>query len=96
MKYIGMPMGMWALYKRSFRSHLVSVLGFNENEAARITAAAKPKYKEIIQKLPEFEKGDRFKMNIISCAMLASFLLSMTEKPAVPSAHLCTMQTGVW
>ena len=83
MKYIGMPMGMWALYKRSFQSHLVSVLGFNENEAARITAAAKPKYKEIIQKLPEFEKGDRFKMNIISCAMLASFLLSMKEKPAV-------------
>ncbi|MCR5689630.1 MAG: L-2-amino-thiazoline-4-carboxylic acid hydrolase [Clostridiales bacterium] len=83
MKYIGMPMGMWALYKRSFQSHLVSVFGFNENEAARITVAAKPKYKEIIQKLPEFEKGDRFKMNIVNCAMLSSFLLCMKEKPSV-------------
>ena len=83
MKYIGMPMGMWALYKRSFRSHLVSVLGFNENEAARITAAAKPKYKEIIAKLPEFEKEDRFKLNIVNCALFASFLLSMEQKPDV-------------
>ncbi len=83
MKYAGMPSGMWALYKRSFRAHLTSALGFGEAEAARITAAAKPKYKEIIQKLPEFEKADRFKMNIVNCAMLASFLLSMDKKPEV-------------
>jgi hypothetical protein len=78
-----MPMGMWALYKRSFRDHLVSVLGFSKAEAARIAADAKPKYKEIIEKLPEFEKEDRFKMNIVNCALFASFLLSMQEKPAV-------------
>ena len=83
MKYAGMPSGMWALYKRSFRAHLTSALGFGEAEAARITAAAKPKYKEIVQKLPEFEKADRFKMNIVNCAMLASFLLSMDKKPEV-------------
>ena len=83
MKYIGMPSGMWALYKRSFRDHLVSVLGLNKAEAARIAADAKPKYKEIIEKLPEFEKEDRFKMNIVNCAMFSSFLLSMKEKPAV-------------
>ncbi len=83
MKYAGMPSGMWALYKRSFQAHLTSELGFGEAEAARITAAAKPKYKEIIQKLPEFEKADRFKMNIVNCAMLASFLLSMDKKPEV-------------
>ena len=83
MKYAGMPSGMWALYKRSFQAHLTSVLGFGEAEAARITAAAKPKYKEIIQKLPEFEKADRFKMNIVNCAMLAAFLLSMDKKPEV-------------
>ncbi len=83
MKYAGMPSGMWALYKRSFQAHLTRELGFGEAEAARITAAAKPKYKEIIQKLPEFEKADRFKMNIVNCAMLASFLLSMDKKPEV-------------
>ena len=83
MKYVGMPMGMWALYKESFRDHLVSVLGFSKAEAALIAADAKPKYKEIIAKLPEFEKEDRFKMNIVNCALFASFLLNMKEKPAV-------------
>ena len=83
MKYVGMPSGMWVLYKRSFRDHLVSVFGFSKSEAVRIAADAKPKYKEIIEKLPEFEKEDRFKMNIVNCALFASFLLNMKEKPAV-------------
>ena len=83
MKYAGMPMGMWILFRRSFRNHLVSVLGFTETEAARATTAAKPKYREIIAKLPEFEKGDRFKMNIVNCAMLCSFLRNLPERPDV-------------
>lgn len=83
MKYAGMPMGMWILFRRSFRNHLVSVLGFTETEAARVTTAAKPKYREIIAKLPEFEKTDRFKMNIVNCAMLSAFVLSMKERPSV-------------
>ena len=83
MKYAGMPMGMWALYKKSFRDHLVSVLGFSKAEAARIAVDAKPKYREIIQKLPEFEKEDRFKMNIVNCALFSAFLLCMKEKPTV-------------
>ena len=83
MKYIGMPAGMWVLFKKSFRDKLVTVLGFNEQEADIIVAAAKPKYKEIIGRLPAFEKADRFKMNIVNCAMLSSFLLSMEGKPDV-------------
>ena len=83
MNYIGMPMGMWALHRKPFQTHLSSVLGCSEQEASAVTAAAKPKYKEIIAKLPRFEKADRFKMNIVNCAMLAAFLLSMNEKPAV-------------
>ncbi len=61
MKYAGMPMGMWILFRRSFRNHLVSVLGLTETEAARATTVTKLKYREIIAKLPEFEKADRFK-----------------------------------
>ena len=56
MQYSGMPMGMWALYKKSFQSHLVSVLGFNEEEAARVVAAAKPKYKESSQSSRNLKK----------------------------------------
>ena len=83
MKYIGMPMGMWALFRNSFRDKLVAVLGYDKKEARQITAAAKQKYKEIIGGLPEFEKADRFKMNIVSCAMLSAFILSMKKRPDV-------------
>ena len=83
MKYIGMPLGMWLLYRKSFREHLVSVLGCSAREAREITDKAKPQYREIIEKLPEFEKGDRFQMNIVSCAMLCAFLLSMEKRPNV-------------
>ena len=83
MNHACMPLGMWLLFRKSFRKHLVSSLGFSREEAARTTAAAARKYREIIRKLPEFEKGDRFKMNIVSCAMLSAFLLSMERKPTV-------------
>ena len=83
MKYIGMPAGMWALFEKSFKEKLVSDLGYNKKTAKSITVKAKPKYKEIINGIPDFEKNDRFKMNIVNCAMLASFLLQMEEKPSV-------------
>ena len=83
MKYIGMPMGMWVLFRRSFRKKMVSVLGYDERRAARITREAKPRYRKIIANLPEFEKADRFKMNIVNCAMLSAFLLSMETMPPV-------------
>ena len=83
MKYIGMPMGMWALFHNSFRVKLVAVLGFDEEAARGIEKRARSKYREIIAGLPEFEKGDRFQMNIVNCAMLAAFYLNMEKKPDV-------------
>lgn len=83
MKYAGMPWGMWILYRKSFQTHLVSDLGLTDAEAKTVAASAKPMYKDIIGKLPEFEKADRFKMNIVNCALMTAFLLSMKEKPSV-------------
>ena len=83
MKYAGMPFGMWILYRNSFRSHLTTVLGVSADGAEKITRMAKPRYKEIIANLPEFEKADRFKMNIVNCALLAAFILSMPKRPEV-------------
>ena len=83
MKYAGMPSGMWMLFAGSFRKHLGSVLGCDKETARAVTAKAKPKYREIIRKLPEFEKADRFKMNIVNCAMLSAFVLSMKERPSL-------------
>lgn len=83
MKYAGMPTGMWALLAGSFREQLTEVFGYDEDAARQIAKMAKPKYKEIIQGLPEFEKADRFKMNIVNCAMLGAFILSMPQRPEV-------------
>ncbi len=81
MKYSGMPAGMWILFVGSFKRNLTDILGFTKQEASDVTAKAKIKYKAVIGNLPEFEKEDRFKMNIVSCAMLAVFILNMPVKP---------------
>ena len=83
MKYIGMPMGMWVLFSKSFRDKLISVFGYGAAEAGKISKAAKSRYRAIIAGLPEFEKADRFRMNIVNCAMLSAFLLGMEKKPDV-------------
>ncbi len=83
MRYTGMPGGMWLLFHRSFQEKMIDVLGFSKENAAETEKKTLPKYKEIINRLPEFEKGDRFKMNITSCAMLAAFYLNMEKKPDV-------------
>ena len=83
MTYFGMPFGMWTLFAPSFRKQLTAVFGYDTDTAKAIAKIAKPKYREIISELPEFEKGDRFKMNIVNCAMLGAFILSMPERPDV-------------
>lgn len=83
MKYVGMPQGMWALFAGSFRQQLTAVLGYDPKTAKAIAKKAKPKYKAILAELPEFEKNDRFQMNIVNCAMLGAFILSMPERPDV-------------
>lgn len=83
MKYIGMPMGMWTMLAPSFRKQLTAVFGYDSDTAKGIEKNAKPKYKAIISDLPEFEKADRFKMNIVNCAMIGAFILSMPERPDV-------------
>ncbi len=83
MQYIGMPLGMWMLYKRSFRTHLQTTLGCTKQEAKAVTKEAKPKYKQILARVPEFEKEDRFKMNLVNCALLVAFVRSMQTRPTV-------------
>ena len=83
MNYIGMPMGMWALFGKSFQRNLITDFGLDAGMAKSIAAKAKLRYKEIIAGLPEFEKADRFKMNIVNCALLCAFVLSMPQRPDV-------------
>ena len=76
-------MGMWTLFARSFQNRLTDVFGYDAAAARSITRQAGPKYRALIRRLPDFEKADRFQMNIVNCAMLAAFILSMPERPDV-------------
>ena len=83
MQYFGQPLGMWALFSSSFQRELSSTLGYDAGTAKAITQKAKPKYREIIAEMPDFERGDRFQMNLVNAAMLASFVLNMPRRPEV-------------
>ena len=83
MKYLGKPAGMWALFAGSFEKHLTVEFDLTAEQAKDVAARAKKKYREIIAKLPEFDKRDRFKMNIVNCAMIGAFILSMPQRPEV-------------
>ena len=98
MKYIDMPLAMWLIFAKSFRNNLTTVLGIEPAKAKEITKKAKRKYKEIIARIPEFEKKDRFKMNLINCAMFSAFLLTMPTLPDVDAAteyYKKSMMTGL-
>lgn len=83
MKWMEKPVAMWAVFVRSFREQLTAALGYEPAAARAITKQAKARYRAIIADLPAFEKGDRFQMNIVGCAMLAAFVLSMPRRPGV-------------
>ena len=83
MKYIGMPLGIWLFFRISFQRNLTAVFELTPTEAQAVMVESKGKYKEIIRNLPEFEKGDRFQMNIVGCAMLGALVLSMPSRPDV-------------
>ncbi len=97
MKYMGMPSVMWQLFCRSFEKNLTAVFGISKTDAKFTMAKAREKYKNIIGDLPEFERGDRFQMNIVGCAMLAAVVLNMPERPSVETltVYYCnSMMTG--
>ena len=92
-----MPAGMWLLFSRPFEKHLIPILGYDAEIACSVTAKARIRYQEIISRLPELQKEDRFKLNIVSCAMFSAFLMKMSKKPSVEKAteYYCkSMMTG--
>lgn len=78
MKYGLIQKVMWAGYKGTFKKHLTETL--RETDPNVVMKAAHNKYKEILLDVDEFDKGDRFLINILSCALLSSVLLSVKNK----------------
>lgn len=83
MRYVGMPSAMWTLFSKSFRRNLTTVFELSPQTAETVISEAKGRYKKLICDLPAFEKGDRFEMNILNCAMLSAVILSMPQRPDV-------------
>ena len=79
----GLTTGMWLLFAGSFRRNLELVLGMDHKAAKAVTRRAKAVYRKILAEVPPFEKEDRFQINLISCAMLGAFVLSMPRRPDV-------------
>jgi|GEM_PF-2006880 len=68
--------GMVHLYSPEVQDRCVTLGLTTHAKIKRNALLFKAVYKAIIADLPEFEKADRFKMNIVNCAMLAAFILS--------------------
>ena len=86
MKYGFIQKIMWTGYKGTFRKQLTETL--RENDPKAVMKAAHKKYKEILAGVTEFDKGDRFLINILSCAMLSSILLSVKNKYTVEEVRV--------
>lgn len=78
MKYNFMAKLMWTGFKGTFKKGLTVVL--YENNPKDVMKKAHKKYKEILYSVDEFKKGDRFLINILSCAMLSAVLLNLENK----------------
>jgi hypothetical protein len=74
MKLYFMPALMWQAFRKSFQDNL-NVLGVADKE--RTMRQAKAKYKEIIARIPPFQKDDVLRINILSAAMFAAVYLSL-------------------
>lgn len=81
-----MPKLMWTVYKGTFKKQLTETL--REESPGEVMKSAHKKYKEILADVDEFEKGDRFLINILSCAMLSSVLLSVKNKYTVEEVRV--------
>ena len=81
MKYGFIQKAMWTFYKGTFEKNLTATL--NEPDPKSVMDKAHKKYKEILAGVDEFDKGDRFIKNIVSCAMLSAVLLSVKNKYSV-------------
>lgn len=80
MQYGFMPRLMWAAFAPGFKAALPMI---TDDDAERTMRAAKARYQSILAKVNEFDRDDRFLVNILSGAMLAAVYIGLSQKPDV-------------
>ena len=73
-----LPRGMWLVFQKSFRRQLCLI---TREDPQAVMKEARITYRSILLDIPDFDKGDRFLVNILSAAMLAAVYLNLREKP---------------
>ncbi len=84
MKYGTMPRLMWTVFRGSFARELPRL---TDAPAGPLMGKAHRRYREILAPIPEFERGDRFLVNILSASMLSAVLLELQERPTVAAVE---------
>lgn len=69
MQYFGQPWGMWVLFSTSFERYPTQEFALPAKTAKTVTAKAGQTDRRLIADLPDFEKEDRFAMNIVNAAI---------------------------
>lgn len=90
MKYGFLPGGMWLVFHRSFEKQLLLM---TNDDPGVLMRKAHETYGEILADIPDFDRDDRFLMNILSAAMLAAVYLNLREKPALDA--VTTIKTAI-
>ena len=78
MRYGIMPKLMWQVFAPSFRRALPLIV---QQASNIVMKKAHAEYKHILDGIPEFDKGDRFLVNILSASMLVAVLKQLGVKP---------------
>ncbi len=84
MKYGMMPWLMWTVFRDTFARELPRL---TDAPAGPLMERVHRRYREILAPIPEFEKGDRFLVNILSASMLSAVLLELPEQPTVKAVE---------
>lgn len=88
-----LPGGMWLVFHRSFEKQLSLM---TEYDPGALMRKAHETYRSILADIPDFDKTDRFLVNILSAAMLAAVYLNLREKPTLDAvtAYYHKVMTG--
>lgn len=68
------------MFQRSFEKQLPLM---TEDNPRMIMKKSRSSYRDILRDIPDFDKDDRFLVNILIAAMLAAVYLNLSEKPCL-------------
>ena len=94
MQYFGQPWGMWVLFSTSFEKHPTQEFALPAKTAKAVTAKAGQTDRRLIADLPDFEKEDRFAMNIVNAAICRDTRAFAAPLSAAFSGFLRRWETG--